>query len=409
MPGETVEPRQPDEGGSYICSGSVQMADEGRVGPGPPDLAYDFDRRTTTDYLRHQVRAFLYMGGMPSMERLIEFQLRRHSRELYLKGYPIGEAPWCGRSWWNEWYWTIRDSSHPGVPESARRYVGGMLPDAAQRMGATWGYDIEYLGPRPDGPPEIYDGKDFHSYQVTITLDGEQEIEWTAFWGYPPQCLDLYNVHHARTLTMMSYLPYKDGGLMALPLRSTIGPTCGALAATWNSDGELEARAWPWASQSELDDWTGGGSYQIRRALAGEGATYNVAADGVVSGGRLWSPVVSADDGVMMWRGWSYGICELASAWRGDVLDMYTNPVTGVPWIAWWAGGVIYVAHLDEYATDTWSSPTSVADLEDCVGIGITGDGRIMRVAGTDSDGQVREWHSEDNGVTWGDAVTVNG
>jgi len=95
-------------------------------------------------------------------------------------------------------------------------------------------------------------------------------------------------------------------------------------------------------------------------------------------------------------------------ALRGRI-GMYTDQY-GVAWVAWTDGEQVYVARLlrqaDVSGLSVWSDPDVVATVEGALAVGITGDGRVIRV-GVATDDHVLELHTLDRGATWSEPVTI--
>ena len=446
-------PPQPNDGGRYLSTATVTMSDEGRVGEVTPQPEYQESIGSAEDTLRVRITGFAWLnasvdgwdiGSIPSQQTYVELWLQRNSYELIRRADPT--RTWQGRQWTRGWWWSVRHGTNiwipsgspghiqpppPTTPIGGRVPVGGILePPAPQN--ANWTVEIEYVGPRSDVIPQYhsvppmtaqeaedyyYNGhhRGFHDYRVSIWWNGELQTAWTAHWQFPPLCVQLYNLHYPRCPAMLTCYPYTQLSYLEMPLRSSIGPALGPLMLADTMGGEMTplgwaggtrtVRSWEWQTAAELaNNWKGGGQLHLARSSTDQ---YQVSAGAALGNGKLWAPAADTEGAITLWRGWSYQICDLHQ--RGDVLDMYTNPVTGVPWTAWWANGTIYVAYLDDYASNTWITKASVANVADCIGVGITGDGRIMRVAATDSGGTVQEWHSEDDGGSWSGAVEVAG
>lgn len=88
---------------------------------------------------------------------------------------------------------------------------------------------------------------------------------------------------------------------------------------------------------------------------------------------------------------------------------MYTDQY-GVAWVAWTDGEQVYVARLlrqaDVSGLSVWSDPDVVATVEGALAVGITGDGRVIRVV-VATDDHVLELHTLDRGATWSEPVTI--
>jgi len=94
----------------------------------------------------------------------------------------------------------------------------------------------------------------------------------------------------------------------------------------------------------------------------------------------------------------------------GGALWVYTDNI-GVAWVTWADGDSIHVSRLthqrDLDATpNTWAEPSAVGEVAGVEAVGITGDGRALRVLAVASGVLWESW-SRDRGRTWSTFVEV--
>lgn len=314
---------------------------------------------------------------------------------------------YVGNDWWRpNWSASIATFLPQGPVAQSVAYHDAVHPAMSTRLDGTWTVTIADLGPRAGGPWAF----DYHTYDVRVMLDETEVLAATAQWTLPPVTVKM-SLH---TFWVTDIVTYERAGPWQEYVVQNPGAGVGRTKILWQSEmaGETRyaGRVYEWGSSAELRDWS-----LIAGAWGGWGpdgtAQVVTGAPGEIVEGKLCRPPVYAD-------GWhhtqdGYWIYQIGGIQGGDCCGMWTDGM-GVTWRCWWENGHIYVSRIDNPATDAWTSQVEVGEMNDCGGVGITGDGRIMYVTAVETSAVTLDlgvasyqWKSLDGGETWEGPVTI--